>query len=130
MDEEGSDLGRIPLRIEKVRLPPNPLISAVKSLAFAPAPTSDDDGVNLGLRHEVGSIRDQLAVHTVHALQCGLKLFGCVVVGLQSPHDASIRARKTAESPVVACRMLNFISGAQFYAGRRSERYFFPMKTK
>src|SRR5260370_32855624 len=75
------------------------MIAPVERLALAPAAATEDhafelrflcfralDRVRLGLRHDIRSIGDELAIDTKNGLERAFALRRCIVLRLQSPH--------------------------------------------
>src|SRR5580704_17862530 len=88
MHEERTNLRSIPRRIEERIFAPSVLISAVERLTFAPYAAGHDDGLGLRdiLRHQVRSIRNELAVDAVDRLQSAFNLARRIIRGLQSAY--------------------------------------------
>ena len=93
MDEEGTNFGGVVLRVKQRGLAARPLVAAVESLPFAPAPAAYDERGQCGrgrlsraatlpgpdLRDEIRSIRDELGVNAVHRCQRAFNLGRSIV---------------------------------------------------
>src|SRR6266852_4397642 len=99
MDEKRSNLCGIAKGVEKLIFPARPAIAAIECFAFAPAAASDDHGFNfhnlllcalvavgVGLRHDIGPVDNQLAIHPKNGLEGTFDLLRGVILRLQAAH--------------------------------------------
>src|SRR5579863_704710 len=92
MDKKSANLCSVVLRIQQRVLSAGPTVATKECLAFAPAAAADDNRLRSRLDDVIGSIRDQLAIHTVDGLQCAFDLGRSVIGRLQSA-DGRINQR-------------------------------------
>src|SRR5216683_6825728 len=99
MDEESANFCRIVKRIQQRILATSPVIAAVKGLALAPTAATNDHAcgsrvfcasafecAGLGLRHDICSVGDELAIDAKDGFERAFHLRLGVVLGLQSAH--------------------------------------------
>src|SRR6266581_32626 len=99
MDEESANFCRIAKGIQQSILASRPVIAAVKGLALAPAAATNDHAcglrvfcasafecAGLGLRHNVRSVGDELAIDAKDGFERAFHLRWSVVLRLQSAH--------------------------------------------
>ena len=96
MDEESANLCRIAKRVQQRILASRPMVAPVERLALAPAAATDDHQFGLrmlcsgaldsgrpGLRHEIRSVGDELAIDTENGLERAFDLRRRIVLRLQ-----------------------------------------------
>src|SRR5260370_33079279 len=97
MNEKSANLCRIAKRVQERILATRPMIAPVERLAFAPAAASDNnpfgwgvlcsralDSDRLGLRHDIRSVGDELAIDAKNGFERAVDLCWGVVLRLQS----------------------------------------------
>jgi len=97
--KEGTNLCGIAKRVQQRILAPRPVVAAIKRLALAPAAATNDHQTSwrvrragaiawarFGLRHDIRSVSDELAIDAKNGFERAFDLRGRVILRLQSTH--------------------------------------------
>src|SRR5690242_9041473 len=86
MDKESANFCRVLSWVKQCIFATGPVVATKQCLSPAPTTTAHDRRVVARFDNEIGSIGDQLAIHSVYALQRAFDLIWCIVRGLQPPN--------------------------------------------